>query len=49
LCPDDGAKYAGTIYSDRRLADQGLLEETLTTIDRLRSEGLRFLWSGEDA
>jgi cysteine synthase len=49
LCPDDGSKYADTIYSDRWLADQGLLEETLTTIDRLRFEGLRFLWGGGDA
>jgi cysteine synthase len=49
LCPDDGSKYADTVYSDSWLGDQGLLEETLATIDRLRFEGLRFLWSGDDA
>jgi cysteine synthase len=49
LCPDDGTKYVYTIYSDRWLADQGLLAETHTTIDRLRAEGLHFLWTGEDA
>jgi cysteine synthase len=49
LCPDDGTKYADTLYSDRWLADQGLLEETLATIDRLRAEGLSFVWRGNDA
>lgn len=49
LCPDDGTKYADTIYSDCWLTDQGLLDETLTTNDRLRSEGMRFLWGGGDA
>lgn len=49
VCPDDGTKYLDTLYSDRWLADQGLYEETRTTIDRLRAEGLSFLWSGDDA
>jgi len=49
VCPDDGTKYMDTLYSDRWLVDQGLFEETLATIDRLRAEGLSFLRSGDDA
>ena len=42
LCPDEGTKYLDTFYSDRWLADIGLLDETTAAIDRLRSDGLSF-------
>ncbi|MFD2689816.1 pyridoxal-phosphate dependent enzyme [Streptomyces phyllanthi] len=42
LCPDDGTKYLDTFYSDRWLADIGLLDQTTAAIDRLRSDGLSF-------
>lgn len=42
LCADDGTKYLDTFYSDRWLADIGLLDETTAVIDRLRAHGMRF-------
>ncbi|MFD8813368.1 pyridoxal-phosphate dependent enzyme [Streptomyces sp. NPDC059627] len=49
LCPDDGTKYLDTFYSDRWLADIGLLDETTAAIDRLRSDGLSFTPEGSSA
>lgn len=49
LCPDNGTKYLDTFYSDRWLADIGLLGETVAAIGRLRADGLRFRWERPDA
>jgi cysteine synthase len=46
LCPDDGTKYLDTFYSDRWLADIGLLDETTEVIGRLRADGLSFSLKG---